>query len=132
MRRRTGVLIVAVVVIAVLAGLAVVLVAFRQDTMPFSPALWQAPSSSRYRERDITDRQKMVDDLMRHHLPGKTRDQVMRMLGPQGDTSYFRSLEYDLIYRLGPERGWFGIDSEWLLVWFGEDGIFEECRIVTD
>lgn len=73
----------------------------------------------------------MADRLLaRGTLRGKTRAQVVEMLGKPPETEYFR--EYDLVYWLGPERGFFGIDSEWLVMRIGSEGRVMECRLVTD
>ena len=73
----------------------------------------------------------MADRLLaRGTLLGKSRAEVVAMLGEPPETEYFR--EWHLVYRLGPERGLFGIDSEWLVLRIREDGRVAECRIVTD
>jgi hypothetical protein len=73
----------------------------------------------------------MVDDLLaRHPLRGLSRDSVERLLGPRDSTEYFR--EWDLVYWLGPERGFFRIDSEWLVLDIGLDGRVSDYRIVRD
>jgi hypothetical protein len=73
----------------------------------------------------------MADRLIaRRALNGKTRAEVVEMLGEPPDTGYFRN--WDLVYWIGPERGLFGIDSEWLVARLGRDGDVVECRIVRD
>ena len=52
------------------------------------------------------------------------------MLGSPKDHGYFK--EYDLVYWLGPERGFLRIDSEWLAISFGEDGKVNEYLLVRD
>lgn len=80
----------------------------------------------------ITPRQKMLSSVVRM-LPGQSREQLEQMLGPSLDTEYFKSSGRDLIYFLGPERdSFFGIDSEWLLVWLNSNGMFERYEIATD
>ena len=56
--------------------------------------------------------------------------EIISVLGTAPPTDYFR--EYDFVYWLGPERGLFGIDSEWLVLKYGADGRVTEYRIVTD
>ncbi len=51
------------------------------------------------------------------------------MLGVPPVTGYFRG--YDLVYRIGNERGFFSIDSEWLVVKFTNDRA-DVVRIVRD
>ena len=75
-------------------------------------------------------RVQMVDDLLRRHrLVGMRRAQVWSSLGVPPPTDYFR--EYDYVYWLGPERGAFSIDSEWLVVRCQED-VVVSAEVVTD
>ncbi len=76
-------------------------------------------------------RECMVDDLLeRQSLVGKTRAEVVSLLGEPRKTSYFD--EYDLVYWLGPERSWISIDSIWLVIRIGPAGRVTEARLVTD
>lgn len=60
-------------------------------------------------------RLEMAEDLIRDRtLYGKTKEEVIELLGKPSDDGYFKT--YDLVYWLGPERGWFSVDSEWLLI----------------
>jgi len=98
----------------------------------FDRAIWLDPASTEYREGDITPRQKMLADVI-SRFPGKSRVEIERMLGPSLDTQYFKSTGRDLIYVSGPERdSFFSIDSEWLLIWIDEKGIYKRHAIVTD
>jgi hypothetical protein len=73
----------------------------------------------------------MVDDLLaRHELRGMSRESVAALLGSRDETPYFR--DWDAVYWLGPERGLFRIDSEWLVLRFGSDGRVREYQIVRD
>ena len=94
----------------------------------FEPVAW------RRQERENVmwpARLAMVDDLLkRHRLRGLTRDSVEQLLGPRDSTDYFQ--EWDLVYRLGPERGFLRIDSEWLVLNLGLDGRVRDYRIVRD
>jgi hypothetical protein len=76
-------------------------------------------------------RLRMVDDLVDRNLRnGVARAQVEELLGPPDKTSYFRS--WDLVYQLGPERGLFRIDSEWLVFRLDPGRRVVEYRIVRD
>lgn len=68
--------------------------------------------------------------LARGTLHGKTRGEVVDLLGEPPETSYFR--DWDLVYCLGPERGFIRIDNEWLAIRFGDDERVAECKIVRD
>ncbi|MCC7123938.1 MAG: hypothetical protein IT178_03760 [Acidobacteria bacterium] len=73
----------------------------------------------------------MVDDLLaKRRLDGLTRSEIESLLGPRDETRKWS--EWHLVYYLGPERGSFGVDSEWLVVRFGHSERVEEYRIVRD
>jgi len=98
----------------------------------FDREAWLDPESANYAAGDITPRQKMLADVVKR-LPGQTHAELENMLGPTLDTPYFKSTGRDLIYVTGPERdSLFGIDSEWLLIWVDENGIYKRHAIVTD
>ncbi len=97
----------------------------------FDPVRWQAQDPATW-TGGATDRQKMLRHLEARVLPGKTEAEIVALLGPSLDTFYFAGSDKDLIYLLGPQRGPFGIDSEWLLIWIGEDGRFARCEVAGD
>jgi hypothetical protein len=75
-------------------------------------------------------RQSMADGLVANHsLIGRTREEVVEMLGEPPNTPYLK--RYDLVYWLGDERGFISIDSEWLVIRI-VDGRVIEAKIVTD
>jgi hypothetical protein len=93
---------------------------------PFDPVAWGAGEKQPEREWE-----EMADDLVASRaLLGKTRSEVVALLGEPPPTGYFRS--FDLVYRLGMERRFISIDSEWLVLRLGPDGRVIECKIVTD
>ena len=99
----------------------------------FDPALWHDPNSSKYVDGDITPRQKMLADVVKNVLPGRTRVELEKILGSSLDTPYFKSEGRDLIYMLGPQRDSFiAIDSEWLLIWLDKEGRFKRYAIAND
>jgi outer membrane protein assembly factor BamE (lipoprotein component of BamABCDE complex) len=65
----------------------------------------------------------MVDDLMSSgRLDGLSRDQVIALLGPPHLKDFpGEAWQCDIHYFLGPERGFFRIDSEWLFITFDKD-----------
>ena len=76
-------------------------------------------------------RLRMVDDLVASkRLDGLQRGEVTALLGPADQTEYFK--DWDLVYWLGPERGWIRIDSEWLVLRFDRSGHVAEYRIARD
>ena len=73
----------------------------------------------------------MVDDLLRRHsFRGMTREQVTAIVGEPDKTEYFK--EWDLVYWLGPERGFMSIDSEWLVFRLDSQKKVTDLRIVRD
>ncbi len=93
---------------------------------PFNAAAWQG-------EKALTNdvRIRMVDDLLRlHSFRGMTREQVTAIVGEPDKTESFK--EWDLVYWLGPERGWMSIDSEWLVFRLDGQKKVTDYRIVRD
>lgn len=102
------------------------------DTKPFDSVVWKSESSTDWND-GISKREQMLKEVVEKILPGKSRQEIESALGPSLQTSYFSDSDKDLIYYLGPERdGLFSIDSEWLLIWMGEDGNFKKYIIVND
>ena len=98
----------------------------------FDRTAWLDSKSADYVDGDVTPRQKMLADLIKK-LPGKNRSEIENMLGPSLDSSYFKSTGRSLIYITGPERdSFFGIDSEWLLIWVDEDGLYQRHMVTAD
>jgi hypothetical protein len=110
-----------------LAALAAAVLAWFQDPgRDFDPVLWRDDAMKRQGVRlGMADRLAARGSLMH-----KTRAEVVAMLGEPPPTEYFKG--NDLVYWLGPERSYFGIDSEWLAIRLGKDGRVAECRIVRD
>jgi len=99
----------------------------------FDPVLWQQPGATKLGTGDITPRQTMLGDVVTHVLPGRSRQDIEKSLGPTPESPYFRSTGRDLIYLLGPERDSFHrIDSEWLLIWLDGSGRFQRYEIRKD
>jgi hypothetical protein len=72
----------------------------------------------------------MLADLMHNVLPGKTRAEVLELLGPASADKMAHAA--DLVWCLGRERTYVGIDSEWLLVWFGSSGTVSRTELGFD
>ncbi len=93
---------------------------------PFDAAVWKG-------EKTLTNdvRIRMVDDLLRRHsFRGMTREQLTGIVGEPDKTEYFK--DWDLVYWLGPERGFMSIDSEWLVFRFDRQKKVTDHRIVRD
>ena len=81
--------------------------------------------------RSETARVEMIDSLIQSgRLDGLSRAEVLALLGAPNGGDYFA--DWDLVYRLGQERGLIRIDSEWLTIRFGPDGRVAEYGIMRD
>ena len=98
----------------------------------FDSARWRDEDSATYTKGDVTARQKMLGSVVYQILPKANRPELEGLLGEAKPTGYFTDLRPDLLYCLGPERGFIGIDSEWLAIWFDEDSIVERWELLTD
>jgi len=99
----------------------------RLSRQRFDAVAWKAD------DRSFTNavRIQMVDDLLRRHsFRGMTREQVVAIVGEPDKTEYFK--ERDLVYWLGPERGFISIDSEWLVFRLDSQKKVTDLRIVRD
>jgi hypothetical protein len=75
----------------------------------------------------------MLGSLVKRFGQAQDRAGLEALLGPSLETPYFASTGRDLIFILGPERdSFFGIDSEWLLIWLDDSGHFARYEIYTD
>ncbi|NMW32892.1 hypothetical protein HKD42_12545 [Altererythrobacter sp. RZ02] len=76
-------------------------------------------------------RVEMIEHLTRSGtLDELAKQQVFDLLGECRDTAYFN--EWDCVYRLGDQRGFFSLDSEWLVIDFSQDGIVQRYEVVSD
>ncbi|MFC1617252.1 hypothetical protein ACFL2K_03430 [Candidatus Margulisiibacteriota bacterium] len=83
--------------------------------------------------KNYKNRQLMLKDLVKKVLPNKNQKEIIAILGTSLKTDYFRYFDKDFIYFTGPQRdSFFALDSEWLLIWVDEKGIFKKYQIVND
>lgn len=114
-----------VILILVIAGLLFVRAVWYPGRA-FDAAKWNDDTQI---ERGV--RLAMADRLVaRRTLIGKIRSEVVSLLGEPPPTGYFAS--WDMVYHLGPERGFMSVDSEWLVLKMGAEARVIECRIVRD
>jgi hypothetical protein len=102
------------------------------EEVSFNSDIWNSDSSLKFDDNLITLRHRMITDLVDVVLLNKNKVQVIELLGHGLATPYFKSLNYDLIYNLGPSLDLYSIDEDWLLIWFDKDGIFMRYEIRTD
>ena len=99
----------------------------------FNSVNWKNDDSINPDDNLISDREKMLHDLVNNILPNKSKEEIEKILGLSLNTPYFKSSNKDLIYYLGPERDhMMNIDSEWLLIWLDKSNKFEKYKIVND
>ena len=73
----------------------------------------------------------MVDSLLdRRVLNGKTRAEIVELLGEPDEARAFTG--YDMVWWLGPERGFISIDSEWLWIDLDENEVAIDVRLGAD
>ncbi|WLR55434.1 hypothetical protein LC048_24780 [Mesobacillus subterraneus] len=78
------------------------------------------------------ERVDMVDSLLSEvNLKGKTKAEIIELLGEQEKDVYFKEPN-NLVYYLGAERGFISIDSEWLVIWFDDKGKMTNYEVKTD
>lgn len=116
----------------VVAGIASLAAGCASSAVAFDPELWKNQAASVTSEGGVSPRLQMVDSVIANVLPGLNQNEVTSSLGKPTETEYFADLRPDLIYVLGPERGFISIDYEWLLIWFDDDGVVDRTQIATD
>ncbi len=77
-------------------------------------------------------RTRIVDDLLTEHtLVGMREEEITELLGMHNnDYGYFNAPDR-YVYYMGPERGFFSIDSEWLILEFVNERV-TDCYIKVD
>lgn len=102
------------------------------DLLKFNSEIWHKESSMEWND-GVSLREQMLNDVITNILPGKSKEQIIELLGPSLETNYFKTIDKDIIYYLGPQRdGLINIDSEWLLLWLDENGKYKQYQIVND
>ena len=97
--------------------------------LPFVQSWWNAAG---YKPDDsLHKRARIADQLVSSKaLIGKSRQQIVQMLGEPPPSEYFH--DWNMVYKLGDERGSFSIDSEWLVIRFGSSGNATEAAVLRD
>jgi hypothetical protein len=105
----------------------------RSHEQPFDDVAWR--NQDERNDLMWPPRLCMVDDLIASgRLDGLTRDAVVSLLGEPLPRGSFPAgaVHTDMHYYLGPERGLFRIDSEWLFIDFDDQGVVERYSIYRD
>jgi uncharacterized membrane protein YgaE (UPF0421/DUF939 family) len=97
--------------------------------LPFNQSTWEEYRNDDLQPLSVSHR--MADGLvLTNRLSNLERSKVESLLGKADNTTYFK--EWDMVYRLGMERGMFSIDSEWLVVRLNGEDRVSETKIVRD
>ena len=99
-------------------------------SQPFDSELWIADDAIVVKE-GITNRQKMLGDVVGNVLPGKSRNEIIRNLGLFSNDSNHPLVDDlnqpTLVFYLGPARRDFkGVSAEWLRIYLDPSGHFEK------
>ena len=79
-----------------------------------------------------SERTDMIDNLLQNYeIVGLTETEVLSLLGPHDNAQGAFNANNRYVYYLGPERGLFSIDSEWLLIDF-TNGVVSDYSLTTD
>ncbi|SMC56276.1 hypothetical protein [Papillibacter cinnamivorans] len=75
----------------------------------------------------------IVDDMLaKYRVIGMTEEEITALLGgDDGKYARYSPEEDSIVYYLGPERGLFSIDSEWLVITF-RSGAVSDYTVRTD
>ena len=94
----------------------------------FDSELWISENSTEMKD-GINERQKMLGDVVEHILPGKTRNEIIMLLGLSSDDSN----QPALLYYLGPARAdFFEVEVEWLNIYFDPSGHYERYTVFRE
>ena len=77
-------------------------------------------------------RLRMVEDLLKtHSILGKSKEEMVALIGEPDQTKYFKSSE--MVYMLGQETdSYFAIDAQWLVLELNDSERVASYDIVTD
>ena len=126
--RRIADLVAAIAMIA--AAIAAIYCKLEFAPVSFDAKTWREAGTSSSSPATAT-RSRMADGLVQSGvLLGKSRGQIQRLLG--ASTSSHKLRDYDLVYWLGPERGFMGIRTEWLVFRLDAKGQAAELKVVRD
>ena len=99
----------------------------------FDEVLWKSPQGLEADVARITPRQKMLGDLVDKHLVGKSRKEIIAILGEPSTKMDPDGTGPALSYPTGIERGsGIRIDSEWLLIYFDSSDKVNRCKTAVD
>jgi hypothetical protein len=111
--------------------IAVVMWIVARGPLPFVSSWWGAGQVDRNWTDPLKKRHRIADGfVLSGRVLGKSREELIALLGAPPTADKFQ--DWEMVYPLGAERGFFGIDSEWLVVRLNAAGKAVEARIVRD
>ena len=123
-KRRSRVLLVVGILAAASAGYWVVY----RCPLPFVASWWNVDVDE---GTTLQTRYRIADYLaLTGRLKGVTRPEIVALLGQPAETDKFR--RHGMLYVLGPERGLFRIDYEWLAIDLDPSGKVSNVAVVRD
>ena len=96
--------------------------------LKFNPTVWKAEEST-VTKNNCSTRVKMLKDLKLNVLPGKTRAEIINLLGEPSSKRRYKG--EDLLYYLGwmvKNAGGRNFHGK-LYIWLDGDGVYEKCKI---
>jgi outer membrane protein assembly factor BamE (lipoprotein component of BamABCDE complex) len=98
----------------------------------FNSGIWQDSNSISHIGEELTQRQRMVDDVVENILPGKNKDEIEALLGKPLYTSRNVQNKFYLNYKVGPEfeSTILPTEPQYLLIFFDDSGNFTEYAII--
>lgn len=95
--------------------------------VPFDKQIWLSANSWDAKPNRVN----MIDDLLsKNDFHGKRKSDVIALLGEPPKPEKFH--DWDMVYWLGPERGFMSIDSEWLVFYLDTNARVIDYQIVRD
>ena len=77
------------------------------------------------------DRGYIVDDFLNENdIVGKTKEDIQDLLGEPDTEESFSKEENKVVYLLGLELGFIRMDSDYLVIWFNDEGKVIEYEII--
>ena len=103
------------------------------DKLKFDAIIWKDERSVEFDGTEPTQRQQMLQSLISKYLEGKSRKQVISLLGVPSSKMDPDGKGSSLSYPTGPQRdSYFAIDYEWLIIEFNSEGIYEDYYLASD
>ena len=99
----------------------------------FVSSVWKKSETAKWREGEDSVRQQMLGSLINENLAGKSREQVINLLGSPSTKMDPDGEGPSLSYPTGPQReSYFGVDYEWLIIQFDSKNNYKSYYLASD